>query len=94
MGAFCKTRGGFTLIEMSIVLVVIGLVIGGVLVAELNQRGGGASANKPDWKIPDGGGYVQRQVRLFAWRYDCGSGAAIRIHGGNGLRRNSRRTRR
>ena len=32
MGVLHKARGGFTLIEMSIVLVVIGLIVGGVLV--------------------------------------------------------------
>lgn len=34
MGALCQRRGGFTLIEMSIVLVIIGLIVGGVLVGQ------------------------------------------------------------
>jgi prepilin-type N-terminal cleavage/methylation domain-containing protein len=34
MGALYKTRGGFTLIEMSIVLVIIGLIVGGILLGQ------------------------------------------------------------
>ena len=34
MGAFKRSNRGFTLIEMSIVLVIIGLVVGGVLVGQ------------------------------------------------------------
>jgi prepilin-type N-terminal cleavage/methylation domain-containing protein len=34
MGALYKTRGGFTLIEMSIVLVIIGLIVGGIMVGQ------------------------------------------------------------
>jgi prepilin-type N-terminal cleavage/methylation domain-containing protein len=30
----CKTHSGFTLIELSIVLVIIGLIVGGVLVGQ------------------------------------------------------------
>ena len=60
-----KTRSGFTLIELSIVLVIIGLLVGGVLVGkDLIEA---ASLRKQGSQIQE----IVASVNTFRLKYNC-----------------------
>jgi len=66
-----KRAAGFTLIELSIVLVIIGLIIGGVLVGQDLIRAAARRSIISDYEK------IQTAINTFRLKYDCLPGDCI-----------------